>query len=122
MNTKNIVIVGASSAGATLARALDKQLPKQYRIVLIDANQFAYYAIAGLRAAVVPGWEDKIFKPLQEFFGSTTRHQIMTNTKVVKLNAQSVTIQTNEGSFSQSEIPFEVSLFLFGCLPPPLWV
>ena len=35
---RNILIIGASSAGAPLARALEKKVPPSHRIVLVDAQ------------------------------------------------------------------------------------
>lgn len=52
---KNVVIIGASAAGANVAHALEKTLPASHRIVLIEANEFAYWPIGALRAAVKPG-------------------------------------------------------------------
>ncbi|CAD6917831.1 unnamed protein product [Tilletia controversa] len=63
---KNVVIVGASAAGATAARALVKSLPATHRIVLIDSDEQVFYPVAALRAAVVPGWEDKTLSGEEE--------------------------------------------------------
>lgn len=35
---RNIIIIGASSTGAPLARALEKKLPSTHRVVLVDAQ------------------------------------------------------------------------------------
>lgn len=51
----NIIIIGASAAGANLARSLEKSLPATHRIVLIEARDLAFWPPAALRAAVVPG-------------------------------------------------------------------
>lgn len=49
------LISTASVAGHSLANYLAPHLPTTHRILLIDANEFAYWAIGALRAAVVPG-------------------------------------------------------------------
>lgn len=53
--TKNVVIIGGCSGGATLARLLEKTLPADTRMILIEKNEFAYWPVGGLRAAVKPG-------------------------------------------------------------------
>jgi hypothetical protein len=45
----------ASVAGHTLANALVPLLPTTHRILVVDASDYAYWPIAGLRAAVKPG-------------------------------------------------------------------
>jgi NADH dehydrogenase FAD-containing subunit len=52
---KNVILIGGASGGANCARELEKVLPDDYRMVLIEKNEFAYWQIAGLRAAVKPG-------------------------------------------------------------------
>lgn len=52
---KNIVIIGAQGGGAASALELQKSLPEDYRIVLIERQSFTYWAVGGLRAAVKPG-------------------------------------------------------------------
>ena len=54
-NLKNVVIIGCASGGATLARLLEKTLPADSRLVLIEKNEFAYWPVGGLRAAVKAG-------------------------------------------------------------------
>lgn len=54
-NMKNIVIIGAQGGGAIAAQELKKTLPEDYRIVLIERQNFTYWSIGGLRAAVKPG-------------------------------------------------------------------
>jgi flavin-dependent dehydrogenase len=60
MSIKNVVIIGLGLAGAPAAAELAKTLPKSHRVIGLSENDFAYYPIASLRAAVVPGWENKI--------------------------------------------------------------
>ncbi|KAK9762744.1 hypothetical protein K7432_011228 [Basidiobolus ranarum] len=55
--TKNVIIIGLSYAGIAAAKELAASLPKEYRIIAIERNEFAYHAVPSLRAAVIPGWE-----------------------------------------------------------------
>lgn len=52
---KNVVVVGLGIGGVVVAKALAAQLPKTHRVVGISENDFAYYPVASLRAATVPG-------------------------------------------------------------------
>ncbi|KAL7416583.1 hypothetical protein BDY24DRAFT_412755 [Mrakia frigida] len=108
---KNIVIVGASAAGAGLARALENKLPSTHRIVLIDANEFAFWPISALRAAVVPGWEEKSFKSLQGFFPKGSRHVMLSKTRVVELGNGFVTVEEDG---KRREIAFDISVLALG--------
>jgi NADH dehydrogenase FAD-containing subunit len=54
-NLKNVVIIGGAGGGAQVARDLEKSLPDTHRLILIEKNDFAYWPIGGLRAAVKPG-------------------------------------------------------------------
>lgn len=88
---KNIVIIGASS-GATLARALEKTLPLTHRIVMIDANEAAYWPVGALRGAVVPGHEERVFARLDNFFPKGSRHIVLNKTKVTNIWEDCVTV------------------------------
>ncbi|SPO22176.1 related to AIF1 - mitochondrial cell death effector [Ustilago trichophora] len=84
---KNVVVVGAASAGLFTAQSLAKSLPDTHRVVLIEANPVAYWSIGALRAAVQPGFEDKIIHDLTNdtVFGANTRHVVLAGTRVVDL-------------------------------------
>ena len=49
----NVVVVGLGLSGAPLCRSLAASLPTTHRIVAITAQDFGYYPVASLRAAVV---------------------------------------------------------------------
>ncbi|WVQ85451.1 hypothetical protein IAT38_007616 [Cryptococcus sp. DSM 104549] len=106
MAQQNIVIIGASMAGHNLANELATSLPATHRVLLIDALDFAYFPIAALRAAVVPGWEDRISAPLttEHVFPAGSPHKVIAPNKVVELRANSVVLERPfEGS---TEVPF----------------
>jgi len=111
---KNIVIVGASVAGANAARALSKSLPATHRVVLIEANEEAYYPIAALRAAVVPGYEKNVFEPLKTFFGQPdkTRHIVRAGTRVTEITNMDVAVKALSGE--EERIPFEYAILATG--------
>jgi len=54
-----VVIIGGGYAGINVAKALDSEV----NVVLIDKKEFFWHNIAGLRAAVQPGFEDKCIIP-----------------------------------------------------------
>ncbi|WVF70729.1 hypothetical protein IAT40_005522 [Kwoniella sp. CBS 6097] len=115
---QNIVIVGASSAGQQLANYLSPNLPTTHRIVLIDALDFAFWPIASLRAAVVPGWEKKVTVPLTQetVFPADSIHKLVVPNKVVELKESSVVLEKPfEGS---NEVPFFKCIIATGALQP----
>ncbi|WWC66586.1 uncharacterized protein I206_100489 [Kwoniella pini CBS 10737] len=115
---KNIVIVGASSAGQLLANYLSPNLPTSHRIVLIDALDYAFWPIAALRAAVVPGWEKKVTAPLTQdtVFPAGSIHRLIAPNKVVELKENSVVLEKPfEGS---NEVPFFKCILATGAQQP----
>lgn len=101
----------ASNAGHGLAKkiAQDTNLLSEYRILLIDPASFAYWPIASLRAAVVPGWEKKCYKELKQegIFAPGTKHMLI-KAKVVQVAADHVVLDREfEGS---TKVPFAVSI------------
>ncbi|ODN84408.1 hypothetical protein L202_00363 [Cryptococcus amylolentus CBS 6039] len=102
----NIIIVGASIGGHTLANQLYPGLPADYRILLVEALEFAFWPIAAFRAATVPGWENKITVPLthDRVFPAGSQHQVLAPNKLMECKASSVVLQHPfEGS---TEVPF----------------
>ncbi|KDN53273.1 FAD/NAD(P)-binding domain-containing protein [Tilletiaria anomala UBC 951] len=105
---KNVVIIGAASGGATVARALAKSLPETHRIVLIDANEAAFWQVAGLRASVQPGFEDKLFADLATFWKPGSRHIVKPKTKVTELGEDFVVTDAGE------KISFDYAVLAMG--------
>ncbi|WVW82068.1 hypothetical protein I302_104073 [Kwoniella bestiolae CBS 10118] len=115
---KNIVIVGASSAGQQLANYLSPSLPTTHRIILIDALDYAFWPIASLRAAVVPGWEKRITVPLSQetVFPKNSNHKLVVPNKVVELKENSIVLEKLfEGS---NEVPFFKCILSTGAQQP----
>ncbi|BEI86973.1 hypothetical protein CcaverHIS002_0703190 [Cutaneotrichosporon cavernicola] len=116
---KNIVIVGASAAGHTLANSLAPSLPPTHRIVLIERSEFVVHMPTIVRALVVPGWEDKnlLARITQDtVFPSGSRHVVLTN-NVVALGPTSLTLERAfEGS---TELAFDKVVLATGASQPP---
>ncbi|ODO07301.1 hypothetical protein L198_00880 [Cryptococcus wingfieldii CBS 7118] len=115
---QNIVIIGASNAGHNLANALQSTHPKSHRILLIDALEYSVWPLAALRAAVVPGWEDKITAPLRDttVFAAGSQHKVIAPNRVVELREQSVVL---EYPFESSvEVPFFRCVIATGASQP----
>ncbi|WVW82152.1 hypothetical protein I302_104158 [Kwoniella bestiolae CBS 10118] len=115
---RNIIIVGASTAGHTLANDLVPILPEGYRILLIDALEYSYFPQASLRAAIVPGWEEKIVLPLKTStcFPQGTNHRVIAPTRVTQLKKNSVVLEKPfEGS---TEVPFFKAVIATGATQP----
>ncbi|WWC58498.1 uncharacterized protein I303_101041 [Kwoniella dejecticola CBS 10117] len=105
-------------AGHTLANELVPNLQGDYRILLIDALDYSFWPIAALRAAVVPGWEEKIVLPLNTatVFPEGSIHQVIAPNKVVQLRPNSVILENPfEGS---KEVPFFRAVLATGSIQP----
>ncbi len=91
---KNVVIVGAATAGVNLATSLAKTIPATHRIVLIEANPVAYWSIGALRASVSAGFEEKVVHDLtsKTIFGDETRHVVLAGTRVVDVKPDYVVV------------------------------
>ncbi|GAA5874585.1 hypothetical protein JCM1840_002237 [Sporobolomyces johnsonii] len=126
MALQNVVCIGTGLAGTSAIEALADSLPPSHRIVAI-APVPGYWPIAALRAAVVPGWEDKPVAPLTNIFPAGSRHVILEGTSVVELRKNSVVIDKAhpELGFEGSEIKFDKcilatgSSYPFPCRPLP---
>ncbi|KAJ9110487.1 hypothetical protein QFC19_001613 [Naganishia cerealis] len=116
---KNIVIIGASNAGHSLAKKLvqEGKIPETHRILLIDPAQFAYWPIASLRASVVPGWEKKVYRELKQegIFAEGTKH-VLVQAKVEEVgDGRFVLDREFEGT---REVTFDSLVFATGASQP----
>ncbi|KAN0064794.1 hypothetical protein ACQY0O_001851 [Thecaphora frezii] len=87
---QNVVVVGAG-AGIHAALKLSKALPATHRLVLIEANEVAFWPIGALRAAVEPGFEGEVVAPLDTLFKGS-RHVVLPATRVVSFDADAVIV------------------------------
>jgi len=67
---KNVVIVGGSFAGLSLARRLCDSLPSGHRVILVEKNTHFHYPFVFPRYSVVKGHESKAFIPYDEILYS----------------------------------------------------
>ncbi|GAA6004029.1 hypothetical protein JCM10207_006522 [Rhodosporidiobolus poonsookiae] len=120
---RNIVCIGAGPAAVPLIKQLTKDLPATHRLVVITSAE-AYWPIAGLRAAVVPGWESKPVGKVDGIFPSSSRHVLLKGTTVTELKENSVVIDKAHAELGW-EIDFEYcilatgSSYPFPCRPHP---
>ncbi|KWU45876.1 FAD/NAD(P)-binding domain-containing protein [Rhodotorula sp. JG-1b] len=109
---KNIVVVGLGLAAAEAVKALLPKLPADHRIVAVAENE-GYWPIASLRAAVVPGWEDKPVASVDPLVPRGTQHILLKGTSVVELKEHSVVIDKSHPELG-TEIPFEYCIVATG--------
>lgn len=106
---KNVVVIGAATAGVNVVQTLAKSIPTTHRIVLVEANPVAFWSIGALRASVEPGFEDKVMHDLnvKTIFGTTdTRHIVLAGTRVVDIHPDYIVVNrdvTGELSGSSKE-------------------
>ncbi|TVY44383.1 Fe-regulated protein [Lachnellula occidentalis] len=62
-SSQNVVVVGGSFAGITLARRLAESLPSGYKVVLIEKNSHFNYTFDFPRYSVLPKREQRAFIP-----------------------------------------------------------
>ncbi|GAA6004027.1 hypothetical protein JCM10207_006521 [Rhodosporidiobolus poonsookiae] len=113
---KNVLVVGYGPAGATVVNNLAAQLPLSHRLVVVSAAE-PYWCIAGLRGAVIPGWEEKIVAPSAKckLFQAGSRHVLLEGTCVVKLNLNNVVVSKAHPDLKlDEEIPFEYCILATG--------
>lgn len=103
---RNVVIIGLGLAGAGAAKLLADKLPPSHRVVGITEKDFGFFPIGSLRAAVVPGWEDKVTAPLDRLFPKGSRHIVLSKTKVVEIGLDYVVVDTVHEGFT-TKISFE---------------
>ncbi|GAA5823293.1 hypothetical protein JCM11251_007555 [Rhodosporidiobolus azoricus] len=112
----NVVIVGLGPSAVPAVQALLPQLPSTHSIVAISSTD-GYWPIAGLRAAVVPGWEDKVVAPLTNIFPCDSRHVLIRGTTVTELNEHSVVLDKPHPEFG-NEVEFDYAILATGSSYP----
>ncbi|KAG5461382.1 MAG: hypothetical protein BJ554DRAFT_6433 [Olpidium bornovanus] len=100
--------------GACAALKLASELPETHRVVLIEANDFAYWPPGALRACVLPGFEDSVFAALDKVFPPGSRHLVLAGTRVVSLNPNSVVVDQVREPFASTTIEFEYAVIATG--------
>lgn len=116
---KNVVIIGASAGGAQTARALQKRLPITHRIVLIEANEFAFWIVGALRAAVMPGYENSVFTSLDAFFPDDSRQVLLKKTRVLEIASDHVRLdKVAPAPFNSDRIQVDIGVISTGLQYP----
>ncbi|RSH84101.1 hypothetical protein EHS25_005346 [Saitozyma podzolica] len=110
---KNVVVIGIGLGGANVIKALDSTLPATHRIIAICEDEYAYFPVASIRAATVPGWERKATEDARKFFAEGSRHLVLPGTEVLKINNKSVEIDRTHPGFG-TEIYFDVLVYSTG--------
>ncbi|TXT07038.1 uncharacterized protein COLE_06369 [Cutaneotrichosporon oleaginosum] len=107
MAENNIVVIGGSFAGHSLANALAHKLPATHRILLVEQNEFTAHLPGVVRGLVEPGWEERnLTAPTRQetVFKAGTRHRVLAPVRVLELLEGRVLLDTEfEGS---TEVPF----------------
>ncbi|GAA5894441.1 hypothetical protein JCM6882_004823 [Rhodosporidiobolus microsporus] len=122
----NILLIGFGPSAVFAYHTLAPRLPETHRIVAVSATE-AYWPIASLRAAVVPGWEEKVVAPVDKVLPSGSRHVLLERTSVVELRVNSATLDNAhpEKGFEGTEVEFEFCIiatgtsYRFPCRPAP---
>ncbi|GAA5823292.1 hypothetical protein JCM11251_007554 [Rhodosporidiobolus azoricus] len=126
---KNILLIGLGPSAIAALQTLLPKLPPSYRIVAVSASE-AYWAIASLRAAVVPGWEKKVVAPVGKVFGEEQKSGklvLLESTKVVRLEEKRARLDRGRGDkgaeFEGGWVNFEFCIvatgtaYAFPCRP-----
>ncbi|GFZ44418.1 hypothetical protein JCM24511_02140 [Saitozyma sp. JCM 24511] len=116
-NFKNVAVIGIGLGGANVIKALDSSLPETHRMIAICEDEYAYFPVASIRAATVPGWERKATEDARKFLADGSRHRVLPGTKVLKINDKSVEIDPTHPDFD-AEIYFDVLVYSTGSIYP----
>lgn len=87
--SKNVVILGAGYAGTALAGAIDGKV----NLTVVDRRSHLVHKLAGLRAAVLPGWQARSLVPRDAFLKKGTFVQA----GVVSIDAAASTVTLDNG-------------------------
>ncbi|KAI8976916.1 hypothetical protein BDB01DRAFT_727025 [Pilobolus umbonatus] len=87
--TKTIVIVGGGLAGTQIANSLEKVVPEDHQIILIERRSHFYYAVAGARLAVVDK-DDQMLIPYTRLFGKPENKVIQAS--VIQMDSSKVVL------------------------------
>jgi len=104
-STKTVVVVGYGPAAVPAVQTLAAQLPADWRLVVVSATT-AYWPVSALRAAVVPGWEDKPVASVEQAFPQSKGNVLLTGTQVVELREHSIVVDKPHPELG-SEIAFD---------------
>jgi hypothetical protein len=101
---RSFTTVLLSLASSTVS-GLVKKLPHGYRIIVVSETDFAYWAIGGLRAAIVPGWEDKVVASFDNWLKPP--HLVLGGTRAVKIDPEQKRVFFEEPCILGWEVQYE---------------
>ncbi|TIA76110.1 hypothetical protein E3P92_00050 [Wallemia ichthyophaga] len=119
VDLKNVVIIGSNSS-INVIKNIHSKLPKTHRIVLIEANEYAYFPPlkqsdliqAALRASVSPSWENQVMTSLENLFSEKSRHVVLNGYRAIQFDETTVTI--DKSSKIGKTIPYDILLLATG--------
>lgn len=88
--------------------------------LLLPIAHQQYAPPVSLRAATVPGWENKVTVPLDNVFPKGSRHLVLSGVKAIHLGAKSVKLEKDVEGFGR-EIQFEFAVIATVSLTVLLW-
>jgi len=105
MSKKNIVVVGGGYAGLSVINKLEGTLPSNYRIVLVEKQEFMFLRLAAARASTSEDISDQVLVAYDRVFKSQDVG-VVVKASVTQIKPHSVVISTPHDLFG-SEIDFE---------------
>lgn len=108
-HTRQIVIVGGGFAGTTLARALERQLPPGWRVVLVSEESYTTFNPMLAEVVGASVFPEHVVAPIRQMLRSS--RFVMGRVSDVDLARRTVAASTLAGP---QAIPFEHLVFAFG--------
>ncbi|THH32083.1 hypothetical protein EUX98_g2115 [Antrodiella citrinella] len=125
--SKTVAVLGASYGGYSAARHLADNLPKDWRLVVVDRNSHFNHLYVYPRLGVLTGHSHKGFIPYTHIFGSgqdSTRH-VLLNAHITKLSHHSAGLSkrfTEHGvDGAEPSLEFDYAVYALGShMPGPI--
>ncbi|KAF7794141.1 hypothetical protein EIP86_005272 [Pleurotus ostreatoroseus] len=130
---KTVAVLGASYGGTRAAQILAQELPRDWRVVLIDRNTHFNHLYVLPRCAILPQHAHKAFIPYTGIFrgpsapedknSTDSRRAILLHAQVTALSAHSVTLSRSfpEYGIDGPVLDFHYAVYALGShLPAPI--
>lgn len=109
---RNIVIVGGGFAGTALARALEKQLPRGYRVVLVSEESYTTFNPMLAEVVGASVFPEHVVAPIRQMLGAGTKSQfVMGRVTRIDVDRRRVRASTLAGA---QDIAYEHLVLAFG--------
>ena len=109
---KNIVIVGGGFAGTTLARSLEQQLPRGYRVVLVSEESYTTFNPMLAEVVGASVFPEHVVAPIRQMLRTGTSSQFIMG-RVTGVDVDRRRLQANTLAGAQ-DIAYEHLVFAFG--------